>query len=225
MVRVIGLIAVLAGGPIAGSQSTPPKAPPGCRTYSTHETRAIATPLGPAATVVQKCAYNRATNQFTCRGDHRSAASTYAYEMTFTFATVDDFLGNPDRVILFGHPQRMTMRHTGAGVNLLSHATYTYDAAGRLTRLATDTAGRKHDEIFTAWDSVGRPTAATAGAQIMAYSYDDAKRIGRITNKGAGTVVVKRFDVNGIEIGDEQSGPAGTVTNTWTIHSTATICR
>jgi hypothetical protein len=223
MIRAIGLIAVLVAGPITGSQSTLPQAPPGCRTFSAHETRAITTPPGAATTIVQKCEYSKSTNEFTCRGDSRSAVMTYNYEVTFTFAKVDDFVGAPDRIVLFGRPQRMTMRHTG-GINVLSQATYRYDAAGRLTRLDIDTAGRKSDEIFTAWDSFGRPTAATAGRDVMTYSYDDTKRTGTLTNKTTGSVTVKLFDINGIEVGQEISGQAGNVMHRWTVHSTATTC-
>jgi len=224
MIRILGLTALLIGGPFAASQSTPPRAPPGCRAFSAHETRAITTPPEAATTIVQKCEYNKSTNEFTCRGDSRSAVITYNYEMTFTFARVEDFVGDPDRIVLFGRPQRMTMRHTG-GVNVLSQATYTYDSAGRLTRLDLDTAGLKSDEVFTAWDSFGRPTAATAGRDIMAYAYDDTKRTGTLTNKATGSVVVKLFDINGIEVGQEISEPARRVTHRWTIHSTATTCK
>ena len=224
MIRVLGLIAALAAGPVVGSQSTTPKAPPGCRTFSAHETRAITTSPGAASTVVQKCEYTKATNTFTCRGDHRSSVATYNYEMTFTFAKVEDFVGDSDRIVLFGHPQRMTMRHTG-DVNVVSQATYTYNPTGWLSRLSIDTAGRKSDEIFTTWDSFGRPTAATAGRDVMAYAYDDTKRTGTLTNKTTGSVTVKLFDINGIEVGQESSGPAGKVTHRWTIHSTATTCQ
>ena len=59
----------------------------------------------------------------------------------------------------------------------------------------------------------------------MAYSYDDTTRTGTLTNKTAGSVTVKLFDINGIEVGQESSGPAGKVTHRWTIHSTATTCQ
>jgi len=224
MIRVIGWIAALAVGPAVGAQSTPQKAPPGCRTFSAHETRATMPSPGAASTIVQKCEYDKAANTFTCRGDHRSAVAKYSYEMTFTFAKVEDFVGDPDRIVLFGHPQRMTMRHTG-DVNAVSRATYTYDSSGWLSRLSIDTAGHKSDEIFTAWDSFGRPTAATAGRDVMAYSYDDTKRTGTMTNKTVGSETVKLFDINGIEVGQEISGPAGKVAHSWTIHSTATTCK
>ena len=38
-------------------------------------------------------------------------------------------------------------------------------------------------------------------------------------------MTVKLFDINGIEVGQEISEPAGKVTHQWTIHSTATTCK
>jgi hypothetical protein len=48
-----------------------------------------------------------------------------------------------------------------------------------------------------------------------------------MTNVNAGTVVTQTFDANGLQVGQTSRSPSqgANETSTWTIHSTAQICR
>lgn len=57
------------------------------------------------------------------------------------------------------------------------------------------------------------------------YAYNDAERTATITNVNAATVVTQTFDENGLHVRQTSRSAAGNETSTWTIQSTAQICR
>jgi YD repeat-containing protein len=76
-----------------------------------------------------------------------------------------------------------------------SATTVAYDYDGRrLIRLSTRNPRGTSEQLFSAWDTFGRPTASLHAGQAFTYSYDDAARTARITNVTGGQVITMMFD-------------------------------
>jgi hypothetical protein len=78
-------------------------------------------------------------------------------------------------------------------------ATRTYDGQKRLLTQVSVSQGQTSTTTYTAWDSAGRPTAATvvSGGQStsQSFTYDNATRTQ--TSSNAGVTCTQTFDQNG----------------------------
>jgi YD repeat-containing protein len=230
--RLVAPIFVLALLGSTGLASTLSIAAPGasskaaaCRTYSTSESRTIASNRG-SGSLKLKCQYNKSTTEHVCNSDYADSRTAYASVITYKFASVDDFISDAPRIVHFGRATTVTIRTTAPGLASTTTLTQSFDGQGRLTRITS----RLGDKIvgvqtFTAWDQFGRPTAATDGTQAYTYAYNDVERVVTLTNVTARAVIRQTFDANGIHIGQVSTGPGGTEQQTFTIHSTATVCK
>ena len=196
-----------------------------CRTYSTSESRVIRSSGGTASFKV-KCEYNRSTDEHVCSGDYADSRTAYSSVITYKFDSVNDFIGDAPRILHFGRAPTVTIRTLTPGLASMMTSTQSFDGQGRLTRITSRMAGKVVAvQTFTAWDQFGRPTAATDSTQAYTYAYDDAERVVTVTNVTAGAVIKQIFDVNGIHIGQVTTGAGETQEQTFTIHSTATMCK
>jgi YD repeat-containing protein len=146
------------------------------------------------------------------------------------FASVADFVGDAPRIQVYGtletHPMTTTVRITTPGLLSTSTSTYSYDAQRRPARIAIQNdAGGSDVQTFNAWDTFGRPTAATTNRESFTYAYDDAARTMTLTNVSAGGVITQTFDANGNQIRQVSVSSTESGTATVTIQATATVCR
>jgi YD repeat-containing protein len=220
------LFAVVLPGS-ASTQSTARHAPSrgaACRTYSTSESRTIASNIG-SGSMKLRCEYNKSTNEHVCNGDYADSRTAYSSVITYKFESVDDFISDAPRIVHFGRATTVTIRITTPGLASMTTSTQSFDAQGRLTRITSRLAEKVvAEQRFTAWDQFGRPTAATDGAQNYTYAYNDAERVVTATNVTARMVIRQTFDPNGIHNGQVSTGPGMTQNQAFSIHSTATVC-
>jgi YD repeat-containing protein len=108
---------------------------------------------------------------------------------------------------------------TGAGGSL----TYHYDASRRVTGW-TATPGATI--TFSAWDGSGRPTTGTrSSGGTISYVYDDGARTSTQTQNPGNTVSTNTYDANGNVTKSVVVSGGVTVTTTFDITSTATVCK
>ena len=223
------LVAAACGGSPTSPDVTPPgNVAPACRTYSVAEQRTLTSTVGVSGALTTVCTpYNKSSNEQSCTlsySDNRGVS--YVSVTVAKFAKVDDFVGDAPRVFIFStasvHPASIVS--TTAGIT--SNGTYTYDSQGRLTRFSTQlSTGITEVLTFSAWDTFGRPTAATGSTTTFVYAYDDAARTATITN-GQGGTITQSFDANGIVVRQVSVVPGGgTETQVWTIQTTDMVCR
>jgi YD repeat-containing protein len=220
-------VALLGTSGSASGQSTAGGATGGgvaCRTYSTSESRTIASNIG-AGSMKLTCEYNRSTNEHVCHSDYADSRTAYSSVITYKFESVDDFISDAPRIVHFGRATTVAIRITTPGLASMTTSTQSFDARGRLARITSRLAEKVvAEQTFTAWEPFGRPTAATDGTQTYTYAYDDAERVVTATNVTARMVIRQTFDANGIHIGQAVTGPGMTQNQTFSIHSTATVC-
>jgi hypothetical protein len=216
-------------------------APPGsgsaCRTYSTDDVWSVTTTIFATGAVTtgtrtMRCAFNRSTNELTCNIEYVDPRpfGSFTSVGVFRYASVGDFVGDAPRIFWYSTRDARIMSVSGtttsSGTSASYEATHTYDGDRRLTRIDGRTnAGGTNTEIFTTWDEFGRPTAGRSNNDTITISYNDADRSITFTNVTNGATLTKRFDANGIEIGQTSRSAGGTTIETATIRSTATVCR
>jgi YD repeat-containing protein len=201
-----------------------------CRTYSTSDRMTFTSSTGTSGTVTKTCDFNRTSIEFACTvnySDNRGLA--YTTLTTFKFASIADFVGDAPRIVLLAstdfHPMSVIATVTTPGLQSTSTLTYTYDSQKHLMRIATvNNLGGAQNQTVTQWDSFGRPTTTTIDSGALNYAYNDTARTATITN-AAGGVITQTFDANGIQIAQTSVTPTATETQSWTINSTAQVCK
>jgi len=130
--------------------------------------------------------------------------------------------------------------NTGCTGTLPASDIATYDGSRRQTGLQTQLNGATLLlEIYTAWDSQGRPIAGSRSQPGLCtipivISYDDAARTMSVapTGNGSGilclgvlTASARTFDANGDVISETGSAGGTTTTTASTINSTGQLCK
>jgi hypothetical protein len=173
-----------------------------------------------------------------------SQGAHFSYVQVTTWNSVEDFIAevvrlkppatlatNPNGPVLGIVPPLMrSVSTTGNGTIVLSK-TNSYDMNGRLTGFAGRTAGGTVTVRYTAWDTLGRPTAGTmqspASSASITIAHDDTAmtETQTTTTRGISSVITNSYD----QFGNLRSS-AATVTRgqgsatTYTSHGTAKVC-
>jgi YD repeat-containing protein len=224
-VTVALLLAAIACG--GSSPTNPSNPPPGntnsCRTYWTAFTHTTV-----AGTLVANqsttCSFDRPSLQFRCTHNYSDNQPTQrTFNTVSTYGSVDDIVDELNVV----PPRQLVL--TAATVNGHS-VTYSYDAQKRLTR-AVSTAGAT--QTYTAWDSFGRPTAATDVGpgfnNTHAISYNNTARTRTTVVVNANVTTVEIFDANGFVTSTVATstvvGAPAVSTMTALVSSTGQVCK
>jgi YD repeat-containing protein len=199
---------VSASAPLPGQANVPAA---GCRTYSTD-----ATWRSTRGTMEVRCTFDKTTNQHVCHQDGPNGS----FVQTTQFGSVADFVGDPSKVSFFPRARAITVKFPSS----TSTQVYSYDGQGRLSAIATSSStGGSTVQTFSAWDPLGRPTAAHDEVQTFSFTYDDAQRI--FTQKSAGALITLTLDANGNHVTSTTVSATFKDTTTTTIHSTAQVCK
>jgi len=247
-VIAIGFASVLDARDPDAQRSSPPPSPASargsCRTYDTSVTSV--TSGGPAQTTVE---WTGTFDPWSLRFVQNLTLTSnqgahFAYVEVSTWNSLDDFIAEVARLKSPAAPSTApnglasavlppltrSISTTGNGTVGFSK-TNAFDATGRLTGFVTRTAGGTITVRYTAWDTVGRPTAGTmegpAGASTLATSYDDKAmtQTDNTTSRGITSVITTRYDEFGNMRGSTATVTRGQAsTTTVTPHASATVC-
>ena len=197
---------------------------PACRTYYTNEnvtTRTSGTNI--VFNAIQSASFDTSTKKATTQV--KFANGSVCGTGVATYNSVADFVDEV-RVI---PPVFLVVGTTsagggacGGGGTAAGSLTYHYDSSRRLTGW---TAVPGDTTTFTAWDASGRPTTGTTGGSTINMVYDDAARTSTATANPGNTVTTLTFDTNGNLIKQVLLTGGVTVTTTFDITSTATVCK
>lgn len=209
--------------------NAPQPAGKGCRTYaSAYETQTTADPMTFNSVIKGTCEFNAATLKTTCVNNYSDSIGTVT-----TSTSVTTFKSAADAIDEVGAlpPRRrslMTETTTTSKTAKAAHTlTNTYDAQNRLVKETAPNA----TVTYTAWDSSGRPTAATqvtgSVTSTLAYTYDNATRTQTIvtTSSIANGKCTSVFDANGNNISNVCTTPGGTTTAKTVISATKQLCQ
>jgi YD repeat-containing protein len=211
MVLVVAALGRVFASATPPAQTAAPAAV--CRNYSTD-----ATQKATRFTLQVKCAFDKGTLQHVCTENGPGVS----YVQTTQFASVADFVGDPSKVTFFPHAKTITVKFPTS----ISNQVYAYDGQGRVTSIATSSStGGGTVQVFTAWDALGRPTAAHDEVQTFTFAYDDARRVFTHTSTGKPALITATFDANGNQIATTTTSAGFNETSTITIHSTAQVCK
>ena len=236
---MIGVMLVAAVAGCGGSGGSSPTSPsggggggggggstgPACRTYYTNEnvtTRTSGTNI--VFNAIQSANFDTSTKKATTQV--KFANGSVCGTGVATYNSVADFVDEV-RVI---PPVFLVVGTTSAGGGACGGGgaaagslTYHYDSSRRLTGW---TAVPGDTTTFTAWDSSGRPTTGTTGSgATISLVYDDGARTSTATSNPGNTVSTLTFDANGNMIKQVLLTGGATVTTTFDITSTATVCK
>ena len=128
-------------------------------------------------------------------------------------------------------PPLTRSRSTLASGQIGLNKTNTFDGMNRITGFQTRSQGGTITVRYSAWDTLGRPTAGTmqspAQSSTLQISYDDKAltQTERTTTRNLTSTMTTAFDQHG-NIRSVQSTITGgqASTTTWTPHSSATVC-
>ncbi len=234
--RIIGAVLITGVAACGGSGGGSPTSPtgggggggstgPACRTYFTNEnitTRTSGTNI--VFNAIQSANFDTSTKKATTTV--KFANGSVCGTGVATYNSVADFVDEV-RVI---PPVFLAVGTTsggggacGGGGSAAGSLTYHYDSSRRLTGW---TAVPGETTTFTAWDSSGRPTTGTTSkGGTLSYVYDDGARTLTATSNPGNTVSTLTFDANGNMIKQVLLTGGVTVTTTFDITSTATVCK
>jgi YD repeat-containing protein len=185
------------------------------------------------ATTVGTCTFTQSSLQFNCSLVYTDTTGFATTNTNITtYASVADIVDEVSVIPPLMRPLSVSGTTTSGGTTTTSSGTFTYDAQKRITRQAyvggTTTT-------YSAWDSAGRPTAATAVGSngqttTLTMTYDNNARSMTTANVQGGvtTSCTQSYDVNGNPTTYECSSSianAGTTNGTTTVASTAQLCR
>ena len=209
-------VVVVALGRVFASTPLPPQttaSAAACRTYSTDQTQ-----KSTRFTLQMKCTFDKGTLQHVCN----ESGSGVSYVQTTQYGSVADFVGDPSKVTFFPRAKTITIKFPTS----ISNQVYAYDGQGRVSSIATSSStGGGTVQTFTAWDALGRPTAAHDEGQTYTFTYDDAKRVFTQTSTGGPVLITLTLDANGNAVSSTTQSPRSNETSTITVHSTAEVCR
>ena len=236
--RIVGAVLITGltacGGSSSGTSPTSPSGGggggggstgPACRTYYTNEnitTRTSGTNI--VFNAIQSATFDTSTKKATTTV--KFANGSVCGSGAATYNSVADFVDEV-RVI---PPVFLAVGTTSAGGGACGGGgtpsgslTYHYDSSRRLTGW---TAVPGDTTTFTAWDSSGRPTTGSvSNGTTISNVYDDAARTETATSNPGNTVSTQTFDANGNLIKLVLLTGGTTVTTTFDITSTATVCK
>jgi hypothetical protein len=229
--------------PAAVPSGTAPSTGP-CRTYDTSVTSVTAG--GPMRSTVEwtgvfdpsSLRFVQNINVSSNQGAH------FSYVQVSSWASVEDFIAevvrlkapatlasNPNgRVLDIVPPLTRSVSTIGNGTIALTK-TNTFDSTNRLTGFTTRSGGGTNTVRYTAWDTIGRPTAGTMQApnatSTVALSYDDTAltQTERTTTRGITSVMTSTYDQFGNLRGSTASVTGGQPSSTTvTPHANAKVC-
>jgi YD repeat-containing protein len=236
--RIVGAVLITGltacGGSSSGTSPTSPSGGggggggstgPACRTYYTNEnvtTKTSGTNI--VFNAIQSSTFDTSTKKATTQV--KFANGSVCGTGVATYNSVADFVDEV-RVI---PPVFLVVGTTSAGGGscggggaAAGSLTYHYDSSRRLTGW---TAVPGDTTTFTAWDSSGRPTTGSTGSgSTISLVYDDGARTSTATSNPGNTVSTLTFDANGNMIKQVLLTGGATVTTTFDITSTATVCK
>jgi hypothetical protein len=217
--------------PLQPTQSATPF-PQSCRTYATQW---LATP-----TFGQRVSSSASFSATDATLTQMSPAGSSQAVRRTVYSSVADFIDEPavvGRVLSLRTESCANANCTGG---LLNVETPTYDSQRRRTGLTLSLSGAQLVvEMYSAWDSQGRPTAGTRtqpGVCVAPLSlvYDDAARTVTVAPTGLGSGVAclgvnfssaQSYDGDGNLISDSGSAGGTSTTTTYTITATAHLCK
>ena len=236
----VSLVLVLAAG-CSGSSGSPTTPAAGgsssgqtCRNYPTAYT-SVTVSSASVATVTSSASYNTSTFQLTTPftfADNQGTAYTAVF--VFSYSSTADFVDEVSVIPPLTRWTGLSMTSTGSFGTISSAQTNSFDAQKRWTRNVSTTPGAASlTTTYTAWDSVGRPTAGSlsteAGLTTIAVSYNDGARTQTQTSSTIGFptyVGVTTYDANGNLVQTVATTNGATVaTTTATIASTGRVCK
>ena len=233
LIRSIGAATVAAAifvGCSDGDSGTGPSGSGTCRLFGTAYTT-TSTGAGVTSTINGTCSFDRSTKQTTCTNRYADnlGASNTATVVT-TYQSVEDLVDEV-RVVppltLF-----TTLSSTVTGTTpSVGTRNNTFDAQRRIVGETGTTNSSSYSRTYTAWDSAGRPTAATnlsgGVAATQTYTYNDTTRAltQSVTILGATQTCTTTFDANGNPTGTVCPTAAATTTTVNTTTSTQSICK
>jgi hypothetical protein len=212
----------ISATPTTPRQSTAPATTGQCRTYTAAATDLETNPNAvPPFTLTNTytSTFNASTNELTTTGTVTSSTGCSGpFTVAVTYPSVAGFVAEVGVIPPLHRKIRITRSANACGARAAAFA-FTYDGQNRVTQFGSTS--------YTAWDSLGRPTAgavATGAGISVSLSYDDAARKMTLTLGGnPANAAVTTFDANGNSIGisSQQTG----TTAVTTIHSTTTVCQ
>jgi hypothetical protein len=168
----------------------------------------------------------------------------FSYVQVTTWNSVEDFIAevvrlkppatlatNPNGPVLGIVPPLMRSVSTTGNGTMVFTKTNSYDSTGRLTGFAGRTAGGTITVRYTAWDTLGRPTAGTMQSPVSSSSITIAHNDAAMTETqttttgGITSVMTNSYDQLGNMRSSAASVTRGTAsTTTYTSHSSAKVC-
>jgi YD repeat-containing protein len=237
--RLLGAIVITGvtagcGGGGSGSGGGTPTSPtngggsssgPACRTYFTNEnitTRTSGTNI--VFNAIQSANFDTSTKKATTqvKFTNGSVCGTGVASYNSVADFVDEVRVIPPVFLAVGTTSAGG-GSCGGGAAAAGSLTYHYDGSRRLTGW---TAVPGDTTTFTAWDSSGRPTTGTTSSGgTLSLVYDDGARTSTATSNPGNTISTLTFDANGNMIKQVLVTGGATVTTTFDITSTATVCK
>ena len=197
---------------------------PACRIFSAEEVRTVSGAT--AGTITQSCRFDMASTSRICTIRTRLGATSFDLTFTDKYDSVADFVDEIRIVPPISRIQSQSRKYTsGSAPN--SQLAYEYDAARRQTRLSTNMGGNLLVTTYSAWDALGRPTAATVSSRAstinLQYKYDDVLRTMTTTNPVG--VQVDTYDSDGNMTREEAIDGSGKTIFSITINKTDKVCK
>jgi len=231
-------------GQTSPAQPGPARTKGPCRTYDTAVTQ-VTSGGSTQATVDWTGVFDPWSLRFVQNMNFSSnQGAHFSYVQVSTWASVEDFIAevvrlkppatlatNPNGPVLDIVPPLMrSLSTTGNGAIGLTK-TNSYDMTGRLTGFVTKTAGGAITVRYTAWDTVGRPTAGTMQSPVststVTFAYDDKAltETQTTTTQGLTSVITNTYDQFGNMRASNASVTRGQGSSTtYTSHGTAQVC-
>lgn len=226
-----GLTAGCGGGSGGGSPTSPSgggggggNTGPACRTYFTNENVTTTTSgTNFVFRAIQSANFDTSTKKATTQVKFTNGSVCGTGVATYNSVAdfVDEIRVVPPVFLAVGTTSQNSGQCGGAGAG--GSLTYHYDSSRRLTGW-TATPGAT--TTFTAWDGSGRPTTGTTSAGgTISNVYDDGARTSTQTQNPGNTVTTNTYDANGNMTKSVVLSGGVTVTTTFDVTSTATVCK
>jgi hypothetical protein len=229
-------IGLAAQGPAPGQGS--------CRTYDTSVTIATGGGAMKATTEISGVFDPWSLRMVQNVSVSSNQGAHFSYVQVTTWNSVEDFIAevvrlkppatlatNPNGPVLGIVPPLMRSVSTTGNGTMVFTKTNSYDSTGRLTGFAGRTAGGTITVRYTAWDTLGRPTAGTMQSPVSSSSITIAHNDAAMTETqttttgGITSVMTNSYDQLGNMRSSAASVTRGTAsTTTYTSHSSAKVC-
>jgi YD repeat-containing protein len=231
---VVGIVGWGGSSPNSGGSGTPSAlSSRSCRNYMTAYTMTQTGSANPgfSATTTGTCTFTQAALQFNCMLRYSDTTGFSSTNTSIsTYASIADIVDEVSVVPPLKRLISVSGTVVSGGSSTSSSGTYTYDSQKRITREVTTGS----TTTYSAWDSAGRPTAAsTIGSNgqttTLTMSYNDTARTLTTSNTQSGitTSCNQVYDTNGNQISYvcTSSLPAAGTNGTTTVTGTAQVCK